>query len=106
MQYLSMLQLRALRFDFPEVFKDLFMQAKFELDATVRAKKRGLELLDEIDPPLRSRKTVFGKPGPKKRFRLSSRNQMRVLMRRLRTRKSIKDKLSEKSPQDSERALR
>ena len=53
-QYLSLFQLKALRNDFPEVFKDLFKSSKFEVQATIRAKNRGLDLLKEIDPPLKA----------------------------------------------------
>ena len=80
--YLSLMQLNTLRSEFPELYRDLFIQAKYELNVTKRAKQRGLELLDEIDPVLRSYSMIRDKKG-KPKFKLSQSRANRLLDKKL-----------------------
>lgn len=80
--YLSLMQLKTLRSEFPELYRDLFGQAKYELNVTKRAKQRGLELLDEIDPVLKSYSVIRDKKG-KPRFKLSQNRANRLLEKKM-----------------------
>ena len=81
--YLSLMQLKTLRSEFPELYRDLFSQAKYDLNVTKRAKQRGLELLNEIDPVLKSYGMIRDKRKLKPRFKLSSNRANRLLEKKM-----------------------
>ena len=70
-QYLSLSDLKSMRIDFPEVFNDIFVNGRFELNATERAKQHSLELLETLDPPLKAIGMVSENRRNSQKFKLS-----------------------------------